>query len=367
MKKWVLIVTTVLLFTQCKKSSEQQQQMSALPYPVVKVEKRDVTGYGSFPARIEGINNNAVRAKISGYIEKVYVDEGQRVARGQALFKLETNAMSESVDAAKAAVQVAQVEVDKLIPLVEKGIISKVQLETAKARLASVKSQMKQAQANINYSVIRSPINGIVGELPYKEGSLVGPSSPALTVVSETRQMYAYFAMNESEYLDFLSQTQGKTLQEKLKNIPEVNLVLSNGQTYEYKGKINAVTGQVNPGSGTVQFRVSFPNPQRLLANGSSGTIRLPHVYRQVAVVPETATFEQQGLVFVYKVIKDSIATTKIEIIDRVDNLALVKTGVAEGETVVSLGVGKLRPGMKINPQLVTIDSILQNIPTKFK
>ncbi|WP_317623202.1 efflux RND transporter periplasmic adaptor subunit [Paenimyroides ceti] len=205
---------------------------------VTQVAVKDVTGYQLFPASIEGKINNAVRAKIQGYIQEVYVHEGQFVKKGQALFRLETNILTQNAAAAKsgiasaeANVNVAQVEVNKLVPLVEKGIISNIQLETAKANLASAKSMLAQAKANYNsvnanidYSMVRSPIDGIVGSLPFKNGSLVGPTDQLpLTTVSDISEVFAFFSMNEKEYFNFLNTTPGNTLSEKIKTCRKLN------------------------------------------------------------------------------------------------------------------------------------------------
>lgn len=378
---------TVLMLTGCKKETEKMPQQ-AMPYPVTEVAQRDVTGYDEFPAQIQGINNNDVRAKIQGYITQVLVDEGQYVGRGQVLFRLETNTLSESasaaqagvqasranIEAAQAAVNAAQVEVNKLIPLVEKNIISSVQLETAKANLMRTQSQLSQAraghsqanaglkevQANIGYSVIRSPISGVVGKINQREGSLVGPSSTVpITTVSQTGEVYAYFSMNESEYLDFLSANEGKTPDEKLKNIPEVDLMLANGDIYPEKGKIEAVTGQIDPTSGTVQFRVSFDNPNRILSNGNSGTVRIPQQFKSAVVVPQQATFEQQGITYVYKVVQDTAVSTAIETNGAIDRMTIVTSGVKPGDPIVASGVGMLRNRTAIKPQPVKFDSII--------
>lgn len=378
---------TVLMLTGCKKETEKMPQQ-AMPYPVTEVTQRDVTGYDEFPAQIQGINNNDVRAKIQGYITQVLVDEGQYVGRGQVLFRLETNTLSESasaaqagvqasranIEAAQAAVNAAQVEVNKLIPLVEKNIISSVQLETAKANLMRAQSQLSQAraghsqanaglkevQANIGYSVIRSPISGVVGKINQREGSLVGPSSTVpITTVSQTGEVYAYFSMNESEYLDFLSSNEGKTPDEKLKNIPEVDLILANGDVYPEKGKIEAVTGQIDPASGTVQFRVSFDNPNRILSNGNSGTVRIPQKHTAAIVVPQQATFEQQGITYVYKVVQDTAVSTAIETNGAIDRMTIVTSGVKPGDPIVASGVGMLRNRTAIKPQPVKFDSII--------
>jgi len=384
----------LLVLASCNTKNEQ----AAPPppsLPVVDVTMRDITGFQSYPVNIEGKINNAVRAKISGYIKEVYVDEGQIVSKGQPLFRLETNVQSQdanaaraginaaqaSVNAAKAAVNAAQVEVDKLIPLVEKNIISNVQLETAKANLMRMQSQYEQAnaayqqskatysgvQANIDFSVVRSPISGVVGAINFREGSLVGPSdSTPITNVSEVGEVYAYFSMNEAEYLNFLSSTEGKTVKEKLNSIPEVELILANGETYEEKGKIQTVTGQINPQTGTIQFRASFPNKSRLLNNGNSGTIKIPHLYKNALVIPESSTFEQQGQIYVYKVTQDTVSNIAIQVTERAHNLAVVGSGLKQGDKVVAQGVGKLKPGTAIKSIPTPLDSITNSIKPIF-
>lgn len=399
---------SLLTLGACKKKEEARKD-GPKEVPVVQVQVRNVTGYQSFPASIQGRSNNDVRAKIQGYITQVLVDEGQYVSKGQPLFRLETNTLNQSagaaragigaarsgvsaaranISAAQAAVNASQVEVNKLIPLVEKNIISNVQLETARANLTRAQAQLAQAraaeqqaaagvsqatanyqgvQANIDYSVIRAPISGVIGKLPLRVGSLVGPSDPTpLTTVSDTRGIYAYFSMNEKEYLNFLQDSFGATVPEKLRNLPMVELVLANGSTYSEKGKIEAVTGQIDPQTGTIQFRASFANADKLLTNGNSGTIRVPKLYNQALVVPESSTFEQQGLVYVYKVEKDSAKNILINVTDRVNNLVVVKDGVQRGETIVAQGVGTLKPGAPVKSKPANFDEIVNAIKPIF-
>jgi membrane fusion protein (multidrug efflux system) len=172
--------------------------------------------------------------------------------------------------------------------------------------------------------------------------------------------------MNEREYLDFLEQSVGATVPEKLKNLPMVELVLANGSTYSEKGKIEAVTGQIDPQTGTIQFRVSFKNADKLLTNGNSGTIRVPKLYDQALVVPESATFEQQGLVYVYRVEKDTAKNILIGVTDRVNNMVVVKDGVKKGDPIVAQGVGTLKPGTAVKSKPADFDEIVNAIKPIF-
>lgn len=392
--KLVILSLAAVSLVACKKEAPKQDGPKS--YPVINVEAKNIVGYQTFPATIQGRVNNDVRTKIQGYITQVLVDEGQYVTKGQPLFRLETNILNENaaaskagigaaesnIAAAQAAVSAANVEVNKLKPLVQKNIISNVQLQTAQANLAQAQAQLKQAQAaksqavanykgieaNIEYSIIRAPISGVIGKLPLKVGSLVGPSDQApLTTISDTSGIFAYFSMNEKEYFDFLEKSPGATMPEKIKNLPMVELQLANGSIYPEKGRIEAITGQIDPTTGTIQFRVAFTNAQKLLSNGNSGTIRFPQYYENVLVVPESATYEQQGIVYVYKVDKsDTARNVVVNVIDRIDNMALIKSGVNKGETIIAAGIGGLKPGTAVKKQPVKMDSLVQSIKPKF-
>lgn len=390
-----IIIATAAVSCGKKEDPNAAMANAAKPYPVVKVETKNITGYTEYAADIQGKVNNAVRAKIQGYITQVLVDEGQYVKAGQPLFRLETNILNENADAArsgissakanvqtaKAAVQAAQVEVDKLKPLVAKNIISNVQLQTAQANLASAKAQLSQAQAaeaqavanyksveaNINYSIIRAPISGVVGKINFREGSLVGPSdATAITTVSDTKELYVYFSMNEKEYLDFLEGSVGATVPEKLKNMPMVDLILANGQPYSEKGRIQTVTGQIDQTTGTIQFRVLFNNEAKLLSNGNSGRIRIPKLYNKVLAIPESSTYEQQQIVYAYKVDKGVANPVTIKVRDRVEGYIVLESGLKLGDEIVAQGVSSLQPETKIIPKVINMDSLVQAVKPIF-
>lgn len=369
--KAIKLILIPLMVLSCKDADQSTQQGQNQPqvFDVSTLSEKTVTGYLTYPVTIEGVVNSDVRSKVSGYIQKVLVDEGQKVKKGQPLFRLETQSLSQEAEAAKASVNAAKVEVDKLIPLVEKGIISNVQLETQKAKLLQAQSNYNSIIANIDYATVKSQVDGYVGAIPYREGSLVSPANTMpMTTVTDITQVFAYFSMNESEYLDFLQTTEGKTLQDKINNFPKVNLILANGKVYPEQGKIETSIGQINQNTGTVSFRAVFDNPNQLLTNGNSGKIKIPTVYENVMVIPQEATYEQQGQVMVFKLGENNtISASTIKIKASVDNLYVVESGVNEGDKIVASGVGKLRSDMAITPQEVPFDSVIKPIKTVFK
>jgi len=367
-----IIIGILLLFSSCgddKNAQQAQLAQQAPTLPVVTIPTKTVTAYTTYPASIEGIVNSEVQAKISGYITDVLVDEGQRVKKGQTLFRLETQTLSQDAAAARANVNAAQVEVDKLKPLVEKNIISNVQLETAKAKLQQAKSGYSSIAANIDYGNIKSPVDGYVGSINLRKGALVSPTSQTpLTTVADISKVYAYFSMNEKEYLDFIQNAEGKDIEEKIKKLPKVRLILANGSLYDQEGTIETINSQVNANTGSISFRAVFDNPSRILTNGNSGKIQVPKVFTEAVVVPQESTYEQQGSIYVYKVGQDSTATsTKINIAAEVENLYVVESGLEKGERIVAKGANKLRGDSKIKPQEMPFDSIAKPIEKVFR
>ena len=368
----VLIFSSIALFAVGCKNGNQQASGAMMgaggpkELPVITVGEQRTTSDLSFPVNIEGVVNSPVQAKISGYITKVLVDEGQAVSQGQPMFQLETQTLNQSAASAKAQVEVAQVEVNKIRPLVEKNIVSKVQLETAQANLQRAQAAYNEIASNIGFAVVKAPVSGVVGAISYREGALVTANNTVLTTVSDVKDVYAYFSMNEKDYLSFLAQTKGATTKEKLANFAEVSLVLANGQLYNHKGKIQTVTGQIDPTTGSIQIRATFPNPDRLLTNGNSGTILIPQTFDKSLVIPEVAVFEQQGKIFAYKVEDNTIKQTVVTLKNRADNLAVVETGLKAGDVIIVQGLNGIRTGDKVKPQPVSMDSIVKAIQPIF-
>src|SRR5215831_12239555 len=250
--------------------AENTGAMPPPPLPVVTVTTAPATTYQEFPASLEGKVNVEIRPQVEGYLEKIYVDEGAYVTAGQLLFKIDPrvytqqlNNATSNLHAAEANMERAKVEVDKLMPLVENNVISEVQVKTAKANYESAKATVEQsravvgnAQINLGYTDIKAPVSGYIGRIPFKMGSLVGKQgdNQPLTVLSQVNEMYAYFSMSESDFLAFKNTYQGNTLEEKLKHVPPVDLVLANDSVYTEKGKIELVEGQFDKTVGAINF-----------------------------------------------------------------------------------------------------------------
>jgi membrane fusion protein (multidrug efflux system) len=352
-RSFLRAISALLIVSACGKKEEQAPAPGPMPFAVQTVTRQDAVTYEEYTANLEGRQNVEIRSKVNGFIQKIYVDEGQTVRKGQVLFKLETQTLNQDAAAAKANVTAAQVEVNRLTPLVERKIISNVQLETAKARLAQAKAAYSSVAANISYGTITSPVNGVIGSLPYKEGTLVSSASEQpLTTVSDTKVMRAYFTMNEKQTIAFSRMFKGGTLQEKLKNTPQVTLLLADGSEYELKGRIETVNGLVNESTGTTEFRAEFANPEAILRSGSSGVVRLPIEQKNVILVPQAAVFDMQGKQMIYVVNKDNTVKSKIlTVAGTTQTEFIVSEGLEEGEVIVVEGASKLKDGMPIIPQ----------------
>lgn len=353
----------LLAFASCGNSNQANQEAALQEYPVIALNRQVANMQSVYPATIKGQEDIEVKPRVDGYIEAIYVDEGSVVKAGQALFKINSPASEQSLTSAKASVNsekarvnTAKVDVDRYRPLAEKGIVSEVQLltyenayETALATLQQAEATLKNAQATISWTTVTSPVNGVVGSIPYRTGSLVN-SSNTLTTIANTGNVYAYFSLNERRLMDFLDGVEGSTQSEKIKNMPPVTLVLSDGSEYEAKGRIETITGTVDITTGSANFRAEFPNQSGKLRSGTSGKIIIPKVLEDVFVIPQKATFSQQDKVLVFKIQGDSVSQQIISVQTMPNGQDYAVTGgLTDGDKIVSDGVATLRNGMKIS------------------
>ncbi|WP_019038537.1 efflux RND transporter periplasmic adaptor subunit [Psychroflexus tropicus] len=372
MKNKLMLLTALVIIILGSCQDQAQRQAPPPPQlPIIEVETKDVTTYSEYPTQLEGVVSSEVRAKVAGYMTEVVVEEGAEVKKGQILFRLETESLSGDASAAKARVNAAQIEVNKLKPLVEKEIVSERQLETAKAQLETAKSDLNSISANIDYATIKSPVDGYVGTINYREGALINPSDRLpLTRVVKTNEVFAFFSVNEKDFLNMLSQldTTDTSKGNLESTFPEVSLVMSNGKDYNLKGKISSVSNQVNRETGTVRFRATFDNPNFTLRDGLTGTIKIPKYLENARIVPRLSTFSRQGKVFVFNFNdSDSTVTEKSIEVTRADPYYIINSGLQINEKIVGKGVNKIKNNDKIIPQPSTMDSIVNSFDQVFK
>ena len=331
-------------------------------YPLMTLAEQSAELESVYPATVRGQDDVDIKPRVDGFIDAIYVDEGSVVKKGQALFKINSPLSEQAyttavaaVGSAEAQVSTAKLNVDRLRPLAEKGIISNIQLETAlnsfetaKAGLAQAKASLTNAQASLSWATVTSPVDGVVGSISFRLGSLVDRSN-VLTSIANTNNVFAYFSLNEKELIDFLAVQEGTTQAEKIKNIPPVTLTLSNGTVYPQKGKIETITGSINVTTGAATLRASFSNPEGALRSGTSARVSIPRHLDNVFVIPQKATFAQQDKVVVYTVQGDSVLQRIIGVLPTPDGQSYVVTdGLNLGERIVSDGVATLSHGKKI-------------------
>ena len=340
-------------------------QTAASEYEMLTVAAVDRTIPSTYSAAIRGRQDIDILPQVGGTISQLCVTEGQTVRAGQTLFvidqvpyKAALQTAEANVEAAEAQLATAQLVYDSRKELLAKEVVSEYDLATAKNSLLTAKAALAQAEAqavnarnNLSYTVVKSPSDGVVGTLPYRVGALVGPSLPQpLTTVSDNSSMYVYFSMNESRLLS-LTREYG-SMERALASLPEVELVLSDGSTYTERGRIESISGVVDRQTGSVQLRAVFPNRGRILHSGSTGNVILPNVRKGCIVVPQSATFEIQDKVYVYKVADGKAVSERIEVEKISDGREyIVESGLSAGDVIVAEGVGMLREGTPVQPK----------------
>ena len=348
-----LVASTLLVgCTEETSTTKRTREYNAM---ILKSTSRKLSS--TYSATIRGKQDVDIRPKVQGYITDIKVKEGSIVRQGQTLFIIDQvpyqaalATAQANVDVAKAQVNAAELSATSKEKLFEQNIISDFDLRMARTNLASAKAQLAQARANeltasnnLSYTLVKSPVDGVVGTLPFRVGTLVSPSDAApMTSVSDNSEMYVYFSMSESQVLSL--KRQYGALENALQELPMVELQLSDGTKYSEKGRIEAISGIIDPTTGSVTLRAKFPNSKRLLISGGSGTVLLPHRQEGCVVIPQHATFEVQDKVYAYKY-ENGVAKAKIIGVFEISNGKeyIVESGLIEGDTIIVEGIGLLR------------------------
>lgn len=367
------LVFLIIALVACK-DNEKAGTADLIPsLPVVEVIQKDTILQTDYVADIQAVQNVEIRARVQGFLEKILVDEGKEVKKGQPLFQINDLEYKTELAKAKAAVsnamaeaKAAELELGRTKILVEKNVIAKTEYELAVSKVSAAKAKIDEAlsaqtsaETKLSYTFIRAPFDGIIDRIPLKMGSLIDPGA-LLTTISDVHNVFAYFNISENEYLQYR-----KAVSKGLKEDRPVNLLLADGSQYGYTGKIETSDGEFNENTGAIAFRARFPNPNKLLKHGASGKARLTTSVENAIIIPQKSTFEIQDKTFVFIVDKDNIIQMRaFKPGRRVAQYYIVEAGLNPGENIVYEGVQNIRQGAKIKPMKMNLDSLMQTALT---
>ena len=359
----VIVLVLLLLFTACQQT--RRQKGTEFSYPTMVIERSTRMLSSEYTATISGCQTVEIRPQVGGMITDICINEGDIVRKDSTLFVIDQTPYKAAYEIAVANVKSAEANLStaKLVlesnkELFEKQVVSEFDLMTsqnnlseAEAKLALARAQETNARNNLSYTMVKSPVNGVASMIPYRVGALVSSSiSQPLVTVSDDSRVFAYFSMAENQMLDLIQQY--GSLKQAIAEMPEVELMMSNGDIYSRKGRINAISGTINASTGTVSQRAVFPNPERLLRDGGSGTVVIPSVHADCIVIPQSATYELQERIFVYKVVDGKTESTQIKVAELNNGKEyIVTSGLEVGDIIISQGAGLMRDGIVIQSQ----------------
>ena len=363
MKNKVLaIIFSAIVLASCNQNKTQTATQKENYYETMEVTLSDRTLTTGYSAAISGVQTVEIRPQVSGMITDILIEEGESVTKGQVLFVIDQTPYKAAyeiavanVKSAEAALSTAKLILDSNKNLYEQDVVSEFDLMTAQndlteaeARLALCKAEEVNASNNLSYTEVRSPVNGVASMIPYRVGALVNSNiAQPLVTVSDDSRVYAYFSMAENQMLDMVQQY--GSLNSAIRQMPEVELIMSNGEKYEHTGKINAISGTISESTGAVSIRAVFSNRNHLLRNGGSGTIIIPMTLHNCIVIPQSATYELQDRVFVYKVVDGKASSTEIHIAPQNNGVEYIVTdGLEVGDIIVAEGAGLIKEGTPI-------------------
>ena len=353
------------MLASCKEAPKKQQTSRERIYKTMTVEAADRTLTTGYAATISGCQTVEIRPQVSGMITDILINEGDFVSKGQVLFVIDQTPYKAAyeiaqanVKSAEAGLSTAQLILDSNKELFEQGVVSEFDLMTsrndlvdAEARLALARAEEINATNNLSYTEVRSPLDGVASMIPYRVGALVSSSiTTPLVTVSDDSEVYAYFSMAENTMLDLI-QAYG-SLKEAIREMPEVELLMSNGKKYPKKGRIDAVSGTISATTGAVSLRATFPNKSRLLRDGGSGKVVIPTILNNSIVIPQSATYELQEKIFVYKVIDGKAVSAAITVLPQNNGVEyIVESGLSVGDVIIAEGAGLVREGATIKTE----------------
>ena len=360
-----LIIFVVLCLPLLYSCGVPQQQETDTAYKTLTIKSGDQILKTGYTATLRGRQNVEIRPQVSGIITEICINEGDAVHKGQTLFiidqipyKAALQTAIANVKSAEAKLATAKLTADSKAELYKEQVVSEFDLQTARneqiaaeAALAQAKAQEVNARNDLSYTEVKSPVDGVASMIPYRVGALVNSSiTEPLVTVTDDSEVYAYFSMTENQILDFVQQY--GSLKKAIEHLDKVELTMSNGKTYSSLGKVDAISGTIDEGTGAISLRAVFSNPDQFLRNGGSGTVVVPTVKKQCIIIPQAATYELQNRIFVYKVVDSKAQSAPVEVF-RLNNGTeyVVEDGLAPGDVIIAEGAGLVREGTVIKSE----------------
>lgn len=357
---WLMLAVSIL-FTACGQAP-QGYEVQPVNTDFITLNLADAAIEKRYPGMIEGTVNVEVKAQVSGYLEAIYVKEGDYVKKGQSLFRIKGDVFNEQVNnsqatlkSALAAQATAKIEVEKIKPLVAEKVVSEIQLKTAEANYEAASAQVAQAKAalgssqiNADFAVIKASVSGYIGRIPNRIGNLVTPADATpLTTLSEIDQVFVYFSMSEADFIAFNKDRKTDA------GMNSVSLVTADGETYTYKGKLELASGNIERSTGSIALKAIFPNPDKLLRSGGAGRIIVTKQVKEALTIPMASVKDVQDKYFVFTLADSSkVAMKPIEITGVTGDQYIVKSGIAKGEKIAINSIDALSEGQKVVPTM---------------
>ncbi|MBT0551712.1 efflux RND transporter periplasmic adaptor subunit [Riemerella anatipestifer] len=350
----LLSVLIILNLSSCK--SEDKDKKEEMPvYPITQPLKMDTNISKDFVAQIQSQKNIEVRAQGKGFLDKIYVDEGQYVKAGQVLFRIMPQVYEAEFMKTRAEVEQARIEYQNASILAGNNIVSKNEKALAKAKLDAANAEMRMAQLHLSFTTIRAPFSGVINRIPLKLGSLI-EEGDLLTSLSDNTNVYAYFNVSEPEYLSYQTNADERSKQ-------QVTLVMANGQEHPEKGFIQNIEGEFNNETGNIAFRAKFPNSDLLLRNGQTGKVRMEIPVKNALIIPQKATYEIQDQKYVFVVDKNGkVESRNIKVTYSLPDIYVVSSGLSAGDKILLEGVQKVRDNDVVKTQFQNPKEILKTL-----
>lgn len=357
-----LSVAAIMYSCNSGNSAEQTEQTAAIPTDFIQLKSGDADVSTSYPGSIEGQDNVDIKAQVTGYLDAVYVKEGQYVNKGQTLFKINPSVYNEQVNSSDASLKAAlasqasaKLEVDKLKPLIDGNVVSDMQLKTAQANYQAATAQVAQAQSalgsskiNANFAYIKAPVSGYIGRIPSRVGNLISPSDAApLTSLSNINNVNVYFSMIEADFISF------SRLKSSQDNIGNIDLLLADGSTYNFKGRLENASGNFDKATGSIQMKAVFQNPDKLLRSGGTAKVLIHQLVDSVIKIPKTAVKDIQDKFFVYKLNGKKVQMIPVEISEGTSQDYFVKSGIQSGDKIAINRIDVLYDGAEVQAKVI--------------